>query len=72
MAPFGWVIDSFLKSALEVRYTFSAASESHLLAQIISSFPADTTFTTGNANLKGNAVAYIETFYRWSKGYHNS
>lgn len=50
------MIYSFLQSSLKVRYTLCAASESHLLAQIVPAFPADCALSARNADLEGNSV----------------
>lgn len=51
MTPNCRMIDPLLKSALEVWHTFGATPESHFLAKVVSTFSANTTFTTRNANL---------------------
>lgn len=56
MAPHCGVVYSLLQSSLKMRYTLRAASESHLLAKIITTFPADCTLSARDADLEGNSV----------------
>lgn len=60
MAPHSRMVDSLLERALVVRVAFGAASESHLLAEVVSTFTADATLATGNTNLKRNPISDFE------------
>lgn len=59
-APFGGMVDAFLKRALEMRYALGRAAEPHLLAKVVAALTTYSAGTTGNANLKGYAVADAE------------
>jgi len=61
VAPDGRVIDTFLEGPLIMRNTLGAAPEPHLLAKVVSSFPASIALETGNAYFEGNAVSDGET-----------
>lgn len=60
MTPDCRVVDTLLEGALKVRDRFGAASESHLLAKVVSSFSADTTLAAGDTDLQSNTVANVE------------
>jgi hypothetical protein len=51
VTPHGRVVYPLLQSALEVRNGFGAAPKPHLLAEIISSSPADAALPTRDADL---------------------
>jgi hypothetical protein len=65
MAPDCRMVDSFLQRSLEMWNAFGTTPEFHLLAQVVSSFPADATLTAGNANFQRNTVADIEAIDLW-------
>ena len=54
------MIDSFLKSSLEMRDALRTTSEPHLFAKIVSPFPANCTLTARNANFESDSVANCE------------
>lgn len=57
MAPDSRMVDPFLQSPLKVWDALCTTPKSHLLAEIIPSFPANATLTARNADLKGNPIA---------------
>ena len=57
MAPNRRMINSLLQRSLEMRNTLCATSESHLLAKIVASFPANVALATGNPYFQGYSVA---------------
>lgn len=59
-----------LQSSLIVRIGLCAAAETELLAQVVSSLPADCTLTAGNANLQGYPVANLEAADLRADSYH--
>jgi hypothetical protein len=54
------MIDPLLEGALIVRDALRAASEAHLLAEIVPSFPADVALQTRNADLECHPVSKSE------------
>lgn len=72
MAPNSRMIYPFLKSSLKMGHTLCTTPESHLLAKIISSFPANGTLPTGNANLKGDSISNLESIDLSPNAYHYS
>ncbi len=60
MTPHGWVVDSLLQGALEVRDAFGATPEAHLLAEVVSTSPADSALAAGDADLERDPVVDLE------------
>lgn len=60
VAPDSRMIDPLLESSLVVGVALCAASESHLLAKIVSSLTADATLPAGNPDFEGYPVAYLK------------
>ena len=72
MAPNCRMVDSLLQSPLKVRYALRTTPESHLLAEIIPSFPADTTLATWYSYLERYSITNTEAIDFWSNGDYHS
>lgn len=51
MTPNSRVVNPFLKSALEVRYTLSTTPKPHLLAEVVPPLPTDAALATRYSHL---------------------
>lgn len=65
MTPRRRVVDALLQRSLEVWHRFGTTPEPHAFAQVIPASAADATLTTGDADLKGDAVTDVEASYLW-------
>ena len=68
MAPVGGMVNLVLECALEVRETLCATPESHLFAEVIATFPADTALSTGNANFQCDPISKLESIHLRANG----
>lgn len=71
VTPHSWVIDPFLQCSLEMGEALRAASEPHLLAEVIPPSPADSALRARHANLQSHAVADGEAIHLRSDGDHD-
>jgi hypothetical protein len=71
MTPNRRMVDPLLKCALEMWHALRTTPESHLLAEVIPSFPTDTTLPTWNANLQSHSVANGEAMDLWADAHHH-
>jgi len=68
VTPDRWVVYPFLESALEVGHRFGTTPKPHLLAEVITTLPADAALAAWDANLKGDPVANAEASNLGSDG----
>jgi len=66
------MVDSFLERSLEMGDTFGTTPEPHFLAEIIPSFPADSTLATRNSNLERNSITKNEAIDLGPNSYHHT
>lgn len=71
VTPYRRVINPVLQGALKVGERLCAASESHLLAEIISPLAAGRTLSTGDAHLQGDAVSDHKAAHLGADGYYD-
>lgn len=72
VTPRCWVIYPFLQGSLVMRERLCTAPKSHLLAEIVSAFPADATLATWDTDLEGNTITDIEARDLGSESYHDA
>jgi hypothetical protein len=66
------MVDPLLQSTLEMRHALRTTSKSHLLAEIIPSFPADCALTARNADFESDTVADVEAIDGWADSYDDT
>ena len=68
MAPYGGMIYLLLEGSLVMGIALGTASETQLLAEVISTFAANTTLSTCHPNLESNPIANLEAAYLRANG----
>jgi hypothetical protein len=66
------VINSFLKSSLEMGNALCATPEFHLLAKIISSFPTDSTLATRNSDFECHTISNLKAMNLRPNSYYDT
>lgn len=72
VTPYRWVINPVLQGALEVGERLRAASESHLLTEIISPLATGVTLSTGDTDLQGDTVSDHKAAHLGADGYYDA
>lgn len=68
----GGMVHAILKSPIEMGECFSAATEAHVLAEVVPPLFAVVTVATHDACLYGDTLTWYEIFDPWTDGCHDA